>query len=91
MEGRDLPVADLEGEPPRVEAHADVALPEVSTPAVVVTPHHEDRHPPGEPGERRRDVEASAGHDPAVGVPEVEQVAVDEEAVTFLRDPLEKG
>ena len=90
VDGGHLPAADLEGEPPRIEPHAEVVLPEVAAPAVVVPPDHEDRHPASEPGEGRRHVEPAPGDDPAVGEPEVEQVAVDEEAVPQLGDSVEK-
>ena len=90
MDGGHPPVADVERQPVRVESHPDVPLPEVAAPAIVVSPDHHDRHPPAEPGQRGRHVEAAARDDPAVGEPEVEQVAVDEQAIAQVGDRLEK-
>ena len=59
------PAADLERHPVRVEPDADVPLPEVAAPAVVIAPDHHDRHPAPQAGQRRGHVEAAAGNDPA--------------------------
>jgi hypothetical protein len=62
----------------------------VSIPPVVVSPDHYDRHPSPEPAQRRRHVKPPARDHSGVGEPEIEQVAVDEQAIAQLRHGVEK-
>ena len=77
-------------DPVRLEPGPDLALPEVAAPPVVVSADHDDRYPPPESGQRGGHVKAASGNHPAVGKPEVEQIAVDEEAVPQRRHRFEE-
>jgi len=90
VECGDAPPADVETDPVGVKPHPDVAFPEVAAPAVVVAANHHDRHAVPQPRQRRRDMKAPARNHPGVGEPEVEQVAVDEQAVTEPRHRLQE-
>ena len=74
----------------RVESRADVALPEIAAPAVVIPADHRDRHSTAKPGQRGGHPEAAPRDDPAVGEPEVEEVAIDEQAVAQSGNRLEE-
>ena len=91
VDGGDLEPADLEVQPVRVEPEAEVAAPEIAAPAVVVAADHEDREPPREAGQGCRHLKTAAGHDPGVAEPEIEEVAVDEQAVAQGRHVVQEG
>jgi hypothetical protein len=56
-------------------------LPELAVPPVMVSTHHYYWHSAPKLSERRGNVEATPRDYPGVGEPEVEQIAVDEQAV----------
>lgn len=73
--------SDVEGGAVRVEAKIQVVLPELAVPPVMVSTHHYYWHSATKPGERGGNVKTAPGDYPGVGKPEVEQIAVDEQAV----------
>ena len=91
VDGRDGAPAHLESEPVGGEAQSSLALPEVAPPPVVIAPDHGDRKTRSQTRQRRGDAEPAPGNHPRVGEPEVEQVAVDEEAIPEVGDGVEKG
>src|SRR5688572_28361083 len=58
-----------------------ISLPEVAIPAVVVSPYHYYWHLAAQLSQSRRNVETTARNDPGVREPEVEQIAVHQQAV----------
>ena len=91
VNGEDATIADLELHPDRREPHVEVPLPEVLPPPIVVASHHGHRHPLPHPPDLGGDMKPDAGDQPAVGEPEIEDVAVEEEAVAERRRALEEG
>ena len=85
VNGHHLAAPDLECCPERLEPQIQVSLPELVIPPVMVSPHHYYWQSPAEPGERRGDVKPAPGNDPGVGEPEVEEIAVDQQAVAQRR------
>jgi acyl-CoA thioester hydrolase len=77
--------ADVEGGSMRTEGKTEVPLPEVAIPPIMVSSDHHDRHSAPESRECGGHVEATPGYDPGVGEPEVEQIAIDEQAVAQRR------
>ncbi len=90
VNGHHVAAADLECRAAGVEPQTQVSLPEPVIPSVMVSPHHYYWQSAPEPGERRSDVEPPPGNDPGVGKPEVEEVAVDQQAVAQRGHGLEK-
>src|SRR6185436_9830235 len=86
----DLPPPDLEAGPERLEAKPQVVLPKVAIPPVVVSPDHDNGNSSAKPGQGRCYVKPPARDDAGVGEPEVEEVAVDEQAIAELRHHVEK-
>ena len=78
-------VANLEGSTERVELEAEIPFPEMMVPTVVVPPYHYNRHPSAEQRQLGGNVEASAGNNPGIAKPEVEQVAIHQQAVAQSR------
>jgi hypothetical protein len=74
-------LTDLERRPVRLEGETQVPLPELIVPPVMVPSDQHDRRPAAQPGERRGDVKAPPGNHLGIGKPEVEEVAVDQQAV----------
>src|SRR5688500_17796308 len=74
----------------RGEAYSHVSFPEVSAPSVMVPSDHHDRQPTPAPAHGRGDVEATPGDGAVVGEPEIEQIAVDEQAVAQGWDSVEE-
>jgi hypothetical protein len=81
---------DLEGGLPRLEAQTEVLFPEVPVPPVMISPDHHDRYSAAEPSQGGGNVEATSRNHPGVGKPEIEEVAIDEQAVAQLRHRGEK-
>src|SRR6185312_2349369 len=81
VNGHHLAAPDLECGPHRVKPQIQVSLPELAVPPVMVPAHHDYWQSPPEPGQRGGDVKSPAGYDPGVGKPEIEEVAVDQQAV----------
>jgi hypothetical protein len=65
-------------------------LPKVTIPPVVVAANHDDRYLPSKPGHRSRDVESVSGDDSGIGEPEVEEIAVDQQAIAQRRHCVEE-
>jgi hypothetical protein len=90
MDRGDRAAADVEGGPMRTEREAQVSFPEVSIPSIMVPTHHYYREAAAKPGEGCRDMETASGNDSGIGEPEVEQIAVDEQAIAQSRHCVEK-
>jgi hypothetical protein len=73
-----------------MKAETQVSLPELMIPPIMVPTNHHDRHPATEPGQRSGNVKAASGYDRGISEPEVEEVAVHEQAVTQGGDGLEE-
>ena len=82
MNSRDRAIADVEAGVMSVELDTQVLFPEIPAPAVMVSAYHDNRQSAAKPSQRCRDVKATPRNHPAVGEPEVEQVPIDEQAVT---------
>ncbi len=84
------PAADVECGPMRTEREAQISFPEVAIPSIMVPPHHYYRKAAAKPGEGSGDMETASGNDAGIGKPEVEQIAVDEQAIAQCRHRVEK-
>lgn len=73
--------AGFELEPMRSVENAGFTVPELESPSIVIAANHQDRHLSRKRGERRGRPEGMPGDDGAIGEPEFEQVAVDEQRV----------
>ena len=72
------------------EPHVQLFVPEPAPPAVVIAAHHGDREAPRQALEGRGNPEPFAGNHPAVGEPELEEIAVDQQPIAYLRHPLQE-
>ncbi len=90
MNRGDGAVPDLERCAVRAERQVEIALPEVPIPTVVIAPYHDNRQAPAKASQRGGHMEAAPRDDPRVRDPEVEQIAVDEQAVAEGRHCIEK-
>ena len=81
VDGMDRHAAQLEPESAGAESDAGLAVPERVAPTVMVAAGHQDRDATAQRGQRAGDPEACARNGSAIGEPEVEQVAVDQQAV----------
>ena len=81
---------DLERGPVGAEGQPQIPFPEVAIPPIMVSADHHDGQPPPEPGQRRRDMEATPRDHSRVGEPEVKQIAVDEQAIAQRRHGIEE-
>jgi acyl-CoA thioester hydrolase len=81
---------DAESRPVGMEQQTQVPLPEVAVPSIVVSPHHHYRQATPQPGQRSGDVEAPPRDHRGIGEPEIEQVAVDQQAIAQRRHRIEK-
>lgn len=88
--GLDDPGANPEPDPIPGKADTTFRLPERIAPSVVVATGHHDRQPAAESSQLPCDPESTSGDGPAIGEPEIEQVAVDEQTVTQIRDHIKK-
>ena len=82
--------ADAELEPVAMPPDAEVVLPELEAPPVVVPADHEDRDPAVQRRERGGDPERVARQRRRVGEPELEQVAVDQQRVAQRGDGVQE-
>jgi len=85
MDRQCFPLPYLEAKLARMVHRAQVPLPEVVAPAIVVATHNRNRHPLPQLRQRRRYPEPMSRHDVPVAEPEVEQVAVDQQRVPQRR------
>ena len=90
MDRRDSAVSDAEGRQIGTEPEAEIMLPEVAAPTIMISPYHHDRHLAPQAPESRCHCKPTPGDYPAVGEPEIEQVTIDQETVTQRWDRLEK-
>jgi hypothetical protein len=65
-----------------MKGDVQVLAPEVLTPPIVVPPDHDDRHPGPHTAQCGGDVKPAPRDDPPIGEPEIEQIAVDQKAIT---------
>ena len=86
----DSAAADGECRPVRMERQPEISFPEVAVPSIVVPSDHYDWKAAPQPGQCRGYMEPAPGNDPGVGEPEVEQVAIDEQAIAQGWDRIEK-
>ena len=73
--------SDLERCPLGLEIQAQVPFPELAVPPVVISSHHYYWHVVAQTGQRGRNMESMAGNDAGVRKPEVEKVAVHQQAI----------
>ena len=90
VNGSDRSTTDIEGCSMRTEGHPEIPLPEITIPPVVVAAHHDDRDLAAEAGDRRGDVKTASGYDSGIGEPEVEEIAVDQQAIAQGRHGVEE-
>ncbi len=81
MDGEGRAPADFEAQLAGVVDRAEVALPEVVAPAIVVAADDGDRYAFTEFRQGRRHPESVARHDMAITEPEIEEVTVDEQCI----------
>ena len=74
----------------RTKGDPKVPLPEITIPAVVVATDHNHRELTAEPSHCRCYMEAVSGYDSGVGEPEVEEIAVDQQAIAQRRHCVEE-
>ena len=77
-------------EPAGGVADPDLAVPESEPPAVVIPAYHEHRQAASESGQRGGDPERMTRQDAAVGEPELEEIAVDQQRIAQRGDDVEK-
>lgn len=90
VNSRDPAAPDLEGRPTRAEGQAQISLPEITIPPVVVASYHYNRESSSQHRECGCDVKAASGNHPGIGEPEIEEIAVDEQAVAQRRHGIEE-
>lgn len=81
----DRAIADGKRRSMRVEGQAKVSFPEIAIPPIMISSDHHDRQLTPKPCQCGGDMESSPRNHPRVGKPEVEQVAIDEQAVAQRR------
>ena len=81
MHGEAMPPGGFELEAVRGVADAQLAIPELEAPAIVIAADHQNRNSTAEAGECGRGPKRVARHDAAVGEPELEEVAVQQQRV----------
>ena len=74
----------------RVKLEPQVSLPEVIVPSIVVSSNHYDRHSAAQPGQRGGDVKTTSRDYAGIGEPEIEQIAVDQQAIAQDGNGLEE-
>jgi len=72
------------------ETKPEILFPEVAIPPIVVPTYHGNRDLESKPCEGSGDVESAPGDDSRIGEPEIEQVAIDQQAVAKLGDRVEE-
>ena len=75
----------------RTELNAQLLLPECPAPPVMVSPGHYDRDSASQFGQRGRHPKPGAGYHPLIGEPELEQIAIDQEAVPKVGRGFQEG
>lgn len=81
MDGENFSSSDLEGCTHGLEIQTQVPFPELAVPPVVISSHHYYWHVVAQAGQRGGNMESVAGYDAGVGKPEVEEIAIYEQAI----------
>lgn len=84
-------LAQLEAGAMRMKRDIELVPPERAAPPVMIATDHHDRDSLSERGQCSYHMESGTRNDPAVLEPEIEEIAIDEETVAEVGNPLQEG